>query len=138
MLATESNSFAPNPAPFCFLSFGLPGMSRAHEHLRGPRPLKPFQLALFMSFLPFVYLSVPTSPPELHHLLKFVIYSSSFTSNSGSLWKVQVTHHQLVLGSGDGGQDVDAVGREVASVFGPVIDSMSPAGVHHLFSIMFI
>lgn len=49
-----------------------------------------------------------------------------------------MTHHQLVLRSGDGGQDVDAVGREVASVFGPVIDSMSPAGAHHLFSIMFV
>lgn len=49
-----------------------------------------------------------------------------------------MTHHQLILGSEDGGQDVDAVGREVASVFGPVIDAMSPAGVHHMFSIMLI
>lgn len=54
------------------------------------------------------------------------------------MWKVQVTHHQLILGSGDGGQDVDAVGREVAFEFGPVIDAMSPARVHHVFSIMFI
>lgn len=54
------------------------------------------------------------------------------------LWRVQATHHQLILGSGDAGQDVDAVGREVASVFGPVVDAMSPAGVHHVFSIMFV
>lgn len=49
-----------------------------------------------------------------------------------------LTHHQLVLGPGDGGQDVDAVSGEVASVFGSVIDAVSPARVHHVFSIMFI
>lgn len=48
------------------------------------------------------------------------------------------THHQLILGSGDGGQDVDTVSREVASVFGAIVDAMSPPGVHHMFSIMFI
>lgn len=48
------------------------------------------------------------------------------------------THHYIILWSGDRGQHVDAVSREVPSQFGPVIDAMRPARVHHMLSIVFI
>lgn len=112
----------PQPAPFCFLWWGLPGLSRAHWPLPGPSP--PHSGSLWppsANTTPACTCKPPGAPPS-----------------SKDLGKVQVTHHQLILGSGDGGQDVDAVGREVASVFAAVVDAVSPARVHHMFSIMFI
>lgn len=48
------------------------------------------------------------------------------------------SYHDVVLRPGDGGQHVDTVGREVSSLLGLVVDAVCPAGVHHMFSVMFI
>lgn len=57
-------------------------------------------------------------------------------SASGS-W-VSPTHHQVVLRFGDGGQNVDAVGGEVAPLLGPVVDAVGPAGVHHVLAVVLV
>lgn len=46
------------------------------------------------------------------------------------------THHDVVLRPGDGGQHVDAVCGEVSSLFGFIVDAVSPARVHHVLSIV--
>lgn len=48
------------------------------------------------------------------------------------------THHNVILRSGDSGQYIDTVSREVSSLFGPVVDAVSPAGVHHMLSVVFV
>ena len=48
------------------------------------------------------------------------------------------THHDVILWPGDRGQDVDAVGGEVPSLFGPVVDAMRPARVHHMLAVVLV
>lgn len=47
-------------------------------------------------------------------------------------------HHDVVLRPGDGGHHVDTVSGEVPSLLGPVVDAVSPAGVHHVLSVVFV
>lgn len=47
-------------------------------------------------------------------------------------------HHNVILWSGDGGQHIDAVSWEVSSVFGPVVDTVSPTRVHHVLSVVLV
>lgn len=49
-----------------------------------------------------------------------------------------VTHHDVVLWSGDGRQDVDAVRGKISSQLGPVVDPVTPARVHHAFACVFV
>lgn len=44
------------------------------------------------------------------------------------------TYNYLLLRSGHGGQDVNAVGWEISSLIGSFINPMSPAGVQNLLS----
>lgn len=48
------------------------------------------------------------------------------------------THHYVILRPGDRGQYIDTVSGEVSSLFGFVINAVSPARVHHMLSVVFV
>lgn len=45
-----------------------------------------------------------------------------------------LSHHYLLLRSGHGGQDIDAVSWEISSVIGSFVDAMCPTRVEDLLT----